>query len=44
MVVGHEHELRGLLTYWEEERSSVHVYVVINVVRIVRSDWSPGRE
>ena len=32
MVVGHEHELRGLLTYWEEERSSVHVYVVINVV------------
>ncbi len=31
MVVGHEHELKGLLTHWEENRSSVHVYVVINM-------------
>ncbi len=32
LVVGREHELRGLLTYWEEARPSVHVCVVIDVV------------
>ena len=31
MVVGHEHESRGLLIHWEENRSSVHVYVIINM-------------